>query len=214
MSFAHCSAVRVLAEPGNAEVRDFFERVGGNPILTEREFEKGEEDAATVVEGLRLRVAALAMGGKGLAGELGEGSAGEGCDKAIETDADVLELALGKHAVGVLLLLAREVGLDGGLDGDLTLGGAVVGEGVVEVEREGLGRVGETAESGLGFVELLIGQVSGGGADAGFRLHALDVQGLALGDGVGAGREVFADSLTVEPTGDAKNDLPGGIREF
>lgn len=32
--------------------------------------------------------------------------------------------------------------------------------------------------------------------------------------GLRAGAEVLADSFAVEPTGDAKDDLPGGIREL
>ena len=38
-----------------------------------------------------------------------------------------------------------------------------------------------------------------------------ELEGLALG--FGAGREVFADVLTIDATGYPKNDIPGGIRE-
>ena len=57
-------------------------------------------------------------------------------------------------------------------------------------------------------MQLGIGQPGGGGANASLGLQTLDFQGLTLGGGLGAGREILADALTVEPTGDAKNDLP------
>ncbi|MFH1498985.1 MAG: hypothetical protein ABII82_14305 [Verrucomicrobiota bacterium] len=44
-------------------------------------------------------------------------------------------------------------------------------------------------------------------------MGALHFEHLALGLRFGAGAEVFADALAVEPTGDAENDFPGGIRE-
>ncbi len=96
----------------------------------------------------------------------------------------------------------------------MVLGLAIVGEGKVEVERKRARLVGEAAERGLGFVELIISQPRGGGANASLGLEALDFQSLTLGGGLGAGREILTNARTVEPTGDAKNDLPGGIREF
>ena len=57
---------------GDAQVRHLFQRVGGDPVLTEGELEKGKQDAAPVVEGLRLGVAAVAVSGEGVTGELGE----------------------------------------------------------------------------------------------------------------------------------------------
>jgi hypothetical protein len=60
-------------------------------------------------------------------------------------------------------------------------------------------------------VQLGIGQPGGGGANASLGLQALDFQGLTLGGGLGAGREILADALTIEPTGEAKNAPPGGF---
>jgi hypothetical protein len=67
--------------------------------------------------------------------------------------------------LGLLFFLGGEIRGDGGIDGDLAFGGAVVGEGIVEVERERLGRVGEAAERGLGLAELVVGEERGGAAD-------------------------------------------------
>ncbi len=37
---------------------------------------------------------------------------------------------------------------------------------------------------------------------------------MALGTGLGAGGEVLADALAIEPASEAENDFPGRIREF
>ena len=68
--------------------------------------------------------------------------------------------------------------------------------------------------SHLGLAELVVGKKRGGGANPGLSLPTWDFQGLTLGGGLGAGRKILTDARTVEPTGDTKNDLPGGIREF
>ena len=47
-----------------------------------------------------------------------------------------------------------------------------------------------------------------------FGLNPGDFEGLALGLSFGAGSEVLTDALSVQLTGNAKNDLPGGIREL
>jgi hypothetical protein len=114
----------------------------------------------------------------------------------------------------VLVGLRKLVILDGVGERLETLGLAVVGEGVVELERERAGLSGDAAERGLGLMELFIGQPGCGGADAGFGLEMLDFEGLLLGSGLGAAREVFADALSVEPTGNAIYDIPGGIGEL
>src|SRR5690606_8058100 len=102
---------------------------------------------------------------------------GESLVEVFKAKADVLQLALGKHAALVLLLLGGEVGGGGLLDGDLALGRAVVREGVVEVEREGLGRAVEATERGLGLAELVVGEEGRGGADVGNRLSGLRLKG-------------------------------------
>lgn len=199
------------APMGDAQVRHLFQWVGGHPVLAEGVFEEGEEDAAAVVEGLRLRVATLAVGGKGVAGEGRQDATWEGLVEVFEAKANVLQLALGEHATLVLQLLRGEVGGSGLMDLDLALGRAVVGEGVVEIERQRLGRALEATERGLGFVELLVSEPRRGGADAGGGLNELQLQGLLLGGSLGAGGEVFADALSVEPAGDTIGDLTGGI---
>lgn len=44
-------------------------------------------------------------------------------------------------------------------------------------------------------------------------LDAFDLQDVALGFRFGSGAEVFSDAFSVQPAGNAMNDLPGGIRE-
>jgi len=46
-----------------------------------------------------------------------------------------------------------------------------------------------------------------------FGLNPGDFEGLALGLSLGSGSAVLPDALSVPLTGNAKNDLPGGIRE-
>ena len=58
------------ATVGDTVMGDFFDRIGGDPVLLKREFEEGVENAAAVVDGLRAGVAALAMGGELLGGQL------------------------------------------------------------------------------------------------------------------------------------------------
>jgi hypothetical protein len=45
-------------------------------------------------------------------------------------------------------------------------------------------------------------------------LEAPDFERVGFSLGLGVGGKVLPDALTVEPTGNAENDLPGGIREF
>ena len=72
----------------------------------------------------------------------------------------------------------------------------------------------QPAKDRLGFVELVLNEPGDGGAGAGLALQALDFQDLPLGFGLGPRGEVFANALSVQPAGNAINDLPGGIREF
>ena len=134
--------------------------------------------------------------------------------EAFQIPADAGELRGGELPLLVLMGLRKLVILDSGGKRLEVFRLTIVGEGVVEIERKRAGLSGDAAECGLGFVELIISQSRGGGANTGLGLEALDFQGLTLGGGLGAGREILTDARTVEPTGDTKNDLPGGIREF
>ena len=196
------------ATVGDSVMRHLIDRIGGHPILLKREFEEGVENASPVVDGLRAGVAALAVGGDLLGGQLRDEHSGEASLENAEVTTDVVKLGDRKKVLFMLPLFGIEVGCDGIGQGLLAVRGAVVGQREIEVEREGLGRVGEATKRGLGLMKLLVGEASGGCADAGLGLQTLDFQGLTLGGSLGAGREILADPLTVEPTGDAKNDLP------
>ncbi len=100
----------------------------------------------------------------------------------------------------MLLFFGGEVSGRSGFGGDFAFGWAVVGEGVVEIEGERFGRVGEATERGFGLVELFVTEPGGGGADAGLGLEALDFERLAFGGSFGAGGKVFADAFAVELT--------------
>jgi hypothetical protein len=45
-------------------------------------------------------------------------------------------------------------------------------------------------------------------------LEPLDFEDLSLGVSFSARREILAHTVSIQPTTDPKNDLPGGIREF
>ena len=63
-------------------------------------------------------------------------------------------------------------------------------------------------------MELIVHQPGDGSADAGFSLEALDFEDLTFDFGLGTSWKVFANAFTVQPAGNAINDLPGGIREL
>jgi hypothetical protein len=63
-------------------------------------------------------------------------------------------------------------------------------------------------------VELILHEAGGSGADIGRTLQAPALQRLPFGFRLGASGEVLTDTPSVQPTGNAKNNLPGGIREF
>ena len=73
---------------------------------------------------------------------------------------------------------------------------------------------GQPFEDRLGLVQLVLRQPRDGGADAGRTLEAPDFEGVGFGFGLGVGGKILPDALTVEPAGNAKNDIPGGIREI
>jgi hypothetical protein len=86
--------------------------------------------------------------------------------------------------------------------------GAGIGERVLYIEGERFGGVGKSLKGGLGLMELLVAEAGGCGADAGLGLELLNLHRLTFGTGLGAGGEVFADALAVEPAGEAENDFP------
>jgi hypothetical protein len=104
-----------------------------------------------------------------------------------------------RHGVGQLLLL---------------LGFAVVREREIDVEGERTRLAGQPTKYRLRFLKLILRQPGGGRAGTSLSLEPLNIEDLALGFGLGAGREVLANALPVQPTGDPENDFPGGIREF
>jgi hypothetical protein len=72
----------------------------------------------------------------------------------------------------------------------------------------------DPAKHGFGFVQLLIGQTRGGGANARLTLEQLHFLNLKLRLRFFACREILAEALTVETGVELENDIPGGIREF
>jgi hypothetical protein len=72
----------------------------------------------------------------------------------------------------------------------------------------------QPAKHCLGVTEFIVCQPCDGGTNASFTLETLDFQHLPFGFRLGASGEVLADALTIQPTGNAENDFPGGIREF
>ena len=110
--------------------------------------------------------------------------------------------------------LAKLVGLRPGViadrvgEGLLVLRLAVVGQRKIYVEGKRAGLAIHAPEKRFGLVQLLVGEAGGGGANAGGGLDGLDFQGLAFSRGFGAGGEILADALTVEPAGEAENDFP------
>jgi len=63
-------------------------------------------------------------------------------------------------------------------------------------------------------VELLVGETGGGGAKNGVGLHGLRLKHLLFCGGLGSRGELSMDAVSIEPPGNAINDLPGGIREL
>ena len=186
----------------------------GDRSAMEGEFEERRDDAAPVVVGLHSRATFLQESDDGGQGKLGHGALGKVLVEAFQIPTDAGELRGGELPLLVLMGLRKLVILDRGRKRLEVFRLTVIGEGVVEIERKRAGLSGDAAECGLGFVELIISQPRGGGANAGLGLEALDFQGLTLGGALGADREILTDARTIEPADDAKNDLLGGIREF
>ncbi len=91
---------------------------------------------------------------------------------------------------------------------------AVVAERIIDVERQRAGQSGQAGENRFGLADLLSGQAGDGGADTRLALGALHFEHLTLGVRLSTSAEILADALAVEPTGDAENDFPRGIREW
>jgi hypothetical protein len=45
-------------------------------------------------------------------------------------------------------------------------------------------------------------------------LEPLNIEGLSLGVRLGAARKIPANAFSIQPAGNSKNDVPGGIREL
>ena len=123
-------------------------------------------------------------------------------------------MGLGNLVLLALVILGGGVFLHGVGERFLALWFAVVVDRIIDVERERAGQASHAGENRLGLADLLIGQAGNGGADTRLALGALNFEHLTLGLRLGASAEVFADALAVEPTGDAENDFPRGIREW
>jgi hypothetical protein len=91
---------------------------------------------------------------------------------------------------------------------------AVTRQCIVEIERQGPGFAFETVKRRLGLVELCLRQAGDSRAYSAFALEPLDFEGLALGQRLGSGGEVFPETFAVQPAGNPIDDLPGGIREL
>ena len=124
------------------------------------------------------------------------------------------ELAQREERPLVFQLFGRKIFLHRVGNRLFVLGLAKVGQRIVEIEQKRARDPLESAKSRLGFVNLLLVHTREGWSNAGIRLEALNLQRLTLGIGFGARRKIFSDSAAIEPTGHAKNDFLGRIREL
>jgi len=98
--------------------------------------------------------------------------------------------------------------------GLLALWSPVICQRIVDTEGKCLLVALRPLEGGFRLPKLFIGQARDCCANLSVGLEASDFEYLPLGFGLGARGEVLADALPVEPTGDAEDDLPGGILEL
>ena len=77
-----------------------------------------------------------------------------------------------------------------------------------------MGPACQPANNRLSFLELILSWPGDGSPDTGFALESLDFKSLIFCFCLGAGGKVFAQAFAVQPAGNPKNDLPGGIREL
>ncbi len=112
----------------------------------------------------------------------------------------------------MLVLLGGDILRDGVGEPLLFLRLPVVCQREVDVGGKRLLPTGEPQKDGFCFVKLRVRQPRGSDANAG--LEIADFVNLTLNFSFGAGQKVLADTFAVEPAGEAKNDFPGGIREF
>ena len=98
--------------------------------------------------------------------------------------------------------------------GLLALWSPVIRQRIVDAEGKRLLLALEPLEGGFRFPKLFIVQARDCCANFPVRLEAPNLKYLPLGFRLGARGEVLADALSVEPTGDAEDDLPGGILEL
>ena len=90
---------------------------------------------------------------------------------------------------------------------------AVVGLGIVQVETERAGLIGQAPECGFSLTELVVGQKGGGGAQAGDDLGCLNHKGGFFRSSFFAGLEVLADADAGEPAGDSPRDRTVAVIE-
>ncbi len=199
---------------GDAVIRHLFHRVRRNPVLLEGELEERAEDAATVVVGLERRHAAGAKFREACGGKWGDGGFWEVCAEEFQFLPDAGDLNDRDDAPFGLARLRGQV--FGHRFGEelLSLRGTVVGQRVVDAKGQGLGRVAQPEESGLGCGNLGFAQACDHAAQPGFVLRHGEFEGIDFRTCLGVGGEVLADPLTVEPTGNAINYVARGIGEL
>ncbi len=90
----------------------------------------------------------------------------------------------------------------------------IVRKGIIEIECKRPGAALQTVKSCLRLPQLIIGEARGGDSHAAPALESCNFEDLPFGLGLHAGRQILADAFAIKPTGNAENDLPGGIREF
>jgi hypothetical protein len=90
---------------------------------------------------------------------------------------------------------------------------SVIAEREIDVERQGAVPSGQPKEDSFRFVELNVRKAGDRPTDV-LGVGLKDFEGMALGVGFSTSCEVFADTLSVQPTRDPEYDLAGRIREL
>ena len=201
------------APAANATGRDFGESVVGNPFPLEAEFEEGRDNPTPIIERLVRRSARLEISEQPGRRQFGHGRTGKVFFQPVEVAFYSCQIRLGNQVLFALMVLEDEKFCDGLRQESLSYRLPVVRQRELHVEGQRPGMVGQPAEHGLRFMELILRQAGDRGPDAGFALETLDLHNLALGFGLGTSPKVFTNAFAVQPAGNAENELPGGIRE-
>ena len=206
--------LRTAPAAANAMGWNLGQRILGNPVALLGEFEEPRNHAAAVVVGLARGAAEFEIrhqpGGRQIRHRDGRAALGQ----PVHLAAQAHEVRLGNQVLLKFVLLERDVVCDRLGDRFLTRRLAVIGQGVIDPEGERVRPAGQPPEDRLRLVQLVLRQPGDSRADAGCALKAPDFERVGFSLGLGVGGKVLPDALAVEPAGDAKNDLPGGIREF